>query len=222
MSVTELGYAPEEAKERVGFFTDTSICIGCKACEVACKEWNRNPQDSEYELLGSSYDNTGSLGADTWRHVAFIEQDSEQIGQARFLCDFSTGAPRDDGRLDLRQVALEELREANVKRLADHQVQHGVTEELESLVAVVVGGLGHPRAMAHRAAQQLWIVERVTQPLREGVEIHAASSAHPGEHVVDGVADGLQVLEILVLDTKTLRAVGQFLLERLDEFDQCE
>jgi formate dehydrogenase iron-sulfur subunit len=68
---------------RKGFFTDTSICIGCKACEVACKEWNRNPQDSEYELLGSSYDNTGSLGADTWRHVAFIEQDREQIGRAR-------------------------------------------------------------------------------------------------------------------------------------------
>ena len=59
---------------RVGFFTDTSICIGCKACEVACKEWNGVPDDA-LELLGMSYDNTGSLGADTWRHVAFIEQD---------------------------------------------------------------------------------------------------------------------------------------------------
>ena len=68
---------------RKGFFTDTSICIGCKACEVACKEWNRNPQDGTYELLGSSYDNTGGLGANTWRHVAFIEQDSDRIAQAR-------------------------------------------------------------------------------------------------------------------------------------------
>ena len=68
---------------RKGFFTDTSICIGCKACEVACKEWNRNPTDSDYELLGSSYDNTGGLGANTWRHVAFIEQAGEQIEQAR-------------------------------------------------------------------------------------------------------------------------------------------
>lgn len=58
---------------RKGFFTDTSICIGCKACEVACKEWNGVPEDG-LELLGLSYDNTGSLGADTWRHVAFIEQ----------------------------------------------------------------------------------------------------------------------------------------------------
>jgi formate dehydrogenase iron-sulfur subunit len=58
---------------RVGFFTDTSVCIGCKACEVACKEWNGVPEDG-LALLGMSYDNTGMLGADTWRHVAFIEQ----------------------------------------------------------------------------------------------------------------------------------------------------
>jgi formate dehydrogenase iron-sulfur subunit len=68
---------------RQGFFTDTSICIGCKACEVACKEWNRNPRDGDLELLGSSYDNTGALGASTWRHVAFIEQDRDRIGEAR-------------------------------------------------------------------------------------------------------------------------------------------
>src|SRR6202451_1891472 len=72
-----------EHTPRKGFFTDTSICIGCKACEVACKEWNRNPRDGNLELLGSSYDNTGSLGASTWRHVAFIEQDRDRIGEAR-------------------------------------------------------------------------------------------------------------------------------------------
>ncbi|MEA2388895.1 MAG: formate dehydrogenase iron-sulfur subunit [Thermoleophilaceae bacterium] len=58
---------------RVGFFTDTSVCIGCKACEVACKEWNHVPEDG-LEFTGESYDNTGELGADTWRHVTFIEQ----------------------------------------------------------------------------------------------------------------------------------------------------
>jgi formate dehydrogenase iron-sulfur subunit len=62
-----------EAKPRVGFFTDTSVCIGCKACEVACKEWNRVPE-SPQGFTGNSYDNTISLGADTWRHVAFVEQ----------------------------------------------------------------------------------------------------------------------------------------------------
>jgi formate dehydrogenase iron-sulfur subunit len=58
---------------RMGFFTDTSVCIGCKACEVACKEWNLLREDG-LNWTGMSYDNTGRLGADTWRHVAFIEQ----------------------------------------------------------------------------------------------------------------------------------------------------
>ncbi|WP_046300830.1 4Fe-4S dicluster domain-containing protein [Mycobacterium sp. UM_Kg27] len=70
-------------RPRKGFFTDTSICIGCKACEVACKEWNHNPAEGPLELLGSSYDNTGALGASTWRHVAFIEQSRERIEEAR-------------------------------------------------------------------------------------------------------------------------------------------
>jgi formate dehydrogenase iron-sulfur subunit len=64
----------EEAQPRMGFFTDTSVCIGCKACEVACKEWNQVPEDG-LEFLAASLDNTGALGANTWRHVAFIEQD---------------------------------------------------------------------------------------------------------------------------------------------------
>ena len=67
-----------EHPPRTGFFTDTSVCIGCKACEVACKEWNLVPEDG-LNLLGSSYDNTGALGASTWRHVAFIEQ-SRPVG----------------------------------------------------------------------------------------------------------------------------------------------
>ena len=57
----------------MGFFTDTSICIGCKACEVACKEWNLVPEDG-LVWTGDSYDNTCALGASSWRHVAFIEQ----------------------------------------------------------------------------------------------------------------------------------------------------
>jgi formate dehydrogenase iron-sulfur subunit len=63
-----------EHPPRVGFFTDTSVCIGCKACEVACKEWNNVPEDG-LNLLGMSFDNTGMLGASSWRHVAFIEQE---------------------------------------------------------------------------------------------------------------------------------------------------
>ncbi len=59
-----------------GFFTDSTLCIGCKACEVACKEWNQVPADG-YEWSGFSYDNTGALGASTWRHVKFVETPAE-------------------------------------------------------------------------------------------------------------------------------------------------
>lgn len=58
----------------VGFFTDPTVCIGCKACEVACKEWNLVPDDG-FVWRGHSYDHTGALGASTWRHVKFVEQD---------------------------------------------------------------------------------------------------------------------------------------------------
>jgi formate dehydrogenase iron-sulfur subunit len=55
------------------FLTDASLCIGCKACEVACKEWNELPDDG-FLWSGNSYDNTRALGASTWRHVLFLEQ----------------------------------------------------------------------------------------------------------------------------------------------------
>src|SRR5206468_1383095 len=72
-----------------------SICIGCKACEVACKEWNGVPDDG-FNLLGSSYDNTGALGASTWRHVAFIEQPKRLGGQDPGLAGTPVGPSATD------------------------------------------------------------------------------------------------------------------------------
>lgn len=57
--------------EPVGFFNDTSVCIGCKACEVACKEWNQLPGNTPEFRDG--FDNTGKLDAENWRHVKFID-----------------------------------------------------------------------------------------------------------------------------------------------------
>src|SRR3954464_6513106 len=63
----------DEAQPRVGFFTDTSICIGCKACEVACKEWNEVPATLG-GFTGDSYHNPVALGANPGRQVALVEQ----------------------------------------------------------------------------------------------------------------------------------------------------
>jgi formate dehydrogenase iron-sulfur subunit len=71
-----------------GFFTDTTVCIGCKACEVACKEWNQLPDDGFF-FSGMSYDNTMQLGSSTWRHVAFIERPVALSGQESGLGNFS-------------------------------------------------------------------------------------------------------------------------------------
>jgi formate dehydrogenase iron-sulfur subunit len=62
-----------EGARRMGFFTDTTVCIGCKACEVACKQWNDLPADGSEFRKGGSYDHTASLSASTWRHVRFVE-----------------------------------------------------------------------------------------------------------------------------------------------------
>src|ERR687897_406419 len=54
-----------------GFFTDTSVCIGCKACEVACKQWNMLSGHEPSFIDG--YDNTGQLDQQNWRYVQMID-----------------------------------------------------------------------------------------------------------------------------------------------------
>jgi formate dehydrogenase iron-sulfur subunit len=80
------------ATTQKGMFVDTSICTGCKACQVACKQWNQLPMEDEAAVhfgnafTGDSYDNTGHLSATNWRHVKFIEQFSDdRTTQARWL-----------------------------------------------------------------------------------------------------------------------------------------
>jgi formate dehydrogenase iron-sulfur subunit len=73
--------------EPMGFFTDTTVCIGCKACEVACKEWNQLParDGGAPTLSGQSYDNTLRLDGTHWRHVKFVEQFTPDRQNGRWL-----------------------------------------------------------------------------------------------------------------------------------------
>jgi formate dehydrogenase iron-sulfur subunit len=81
--------------ERVGFFTDTTVCIGCKACEVACKQWNDLSSDGGELVSGGSYDHTRRLSASTWRHVRFIEKPT-----------LPTAAVAGDGLPDIVDMAI--------------------------------------------------------------------------------------------------------------------
>lgn len=75
-----------EGQPPMGFFVDETVCIGCKACEVACKQWNQLPSDG-YDWRGTSYDNTHALSATTWRHVAFVEQIKQGAGRWLMMSD---------------------------------------------------------------------------------------------------------------------------------------
>jgi formate dehydrogenase iron-sulfur subunit len=84
------GGTPPQPQPATGFYTDTTICIGCKACEVACKQWNQLPSDG-FHWTGNSYDNTGELSCTSWRHVKFVEQ-------------FAPAPPANGGRIGLDMV----------------------------------------------------------------------------------------------------------------------
>jgi formate dehydrogenase iron-sulfur subunit len=92
--MTELAIQRDGA-QRMGFFTDTTVCIGCKACEVACKQWNDLPADGSDFRKGGSYDNTGALGATTWRHVRFLELEAD-TDLVTWAADNATQAAVDD------------------------------------------------------------------------------------------------------------------------------
>jgi formate dehydrogenase iron-sulfur subunit len=73
----------------LGFLTDTTLCIGCKACEVACKQWNQLPMDT-FGFTGHSYDNTNDLSATSWRHVAFVERLNTGDGRVHEMQPFQS------------------------------------------------------------------------------------------------------------------------------------
>ena len=87
---------------KMGFFTDTSLCIGCKACEVACKQWNQLPAIDPV-WSGTSYDNTKQLGATTWRHVQFIEHIETRRGSGSSLPASPRPIPTPDAIIEAKQ-----------------------------------------------------------------------------------------------------------------------
>ena len=94
----------------MGFYTDTTVCIGCKACEVACKQWNQLPADG-FAFTGDSYDNTDELSASSWRHVKFIEQFADVIPPSAA----APGHPQ-AGRLSLDVISVPTMPEPAANR----------------------------------------------------------------------------------------------------------
>lgn len=75
---------------------DTSKCIGCRACQVACKEWNELPSEGLHKMLPGSYQNQRNLTSRTWTVVHFTEQragDRQRWLFAKYQCMHCTEAP---------------------------------------------------------------------------------------------------------------------------------
>ncbi|MGK5682038.1 4Fe-4S dicluster domain-containing protein [Actinoplanes sp. URMC 104] len=133
----DAGYT--EAPPRMGFFTDTSVCIGCKACEVACKTWNAIPDDG-FDLLGHSYDNTGGLTANSWRHVAFIEQPRSSSGAG-------TDSPGAFAGLPVGPTSVPATNVIAAQTAADTGTEPGIQPAVDALAAAGTAGtqfLGMP------------------------------------------------------------------------------
>jgi len=63
----------QERYRQTSMLLDLSLCIGCRACQVACKEWNDLP--SELTTQTGTYQNPAHLSGDTWKQVKFIESE---------------------------------------------------------------------------------------------------------------------------------------------------
>ena len=148
----------------VGFFTDPTVCIGCKACEVACKEWNHVPDDG-FVWSGNSYDNTGHLGASTWRHVMFVEQDQQKGGQ--IVGSHSLGGRRRRSvSVDLSFRCLQALRRSRLPRSVSNRLDRA--------------DRGRLRSRARRCVQWLRILRRLLSIWRDRSSAGTAAKRRRG------------------------------------------
>lgn len=52
---------------------DSTRCIGCRACQVACKQWNELPAERTEFFAGKGYQNPRDLSANTWTLITYNE-----------------------------------------------------------------------------------------------------------------------------------------------------
>ena len=172
-----------------GFFTDTTVCIGCKACEVACKQWNQLPDDG-FSFTGMSYDNTGQLGASTWRHVAFIERPVPLAGQTTGLGDLSWLMMSDVCKHCVKAGCLEACPTGSIVRTEFDSVfvQPDICNGCGYCVSACPFGVIDRRADDGRA----WKCTLCYDRQREGMT-PACAQACPTESIMFGEVDDLKV-----------------------------
>lgn len=56
-----------------GMLIDSTRCVGCRGCQIACKSWNELPSESTTFFAGAGYQNPGDLSASTWTLITYSE-----------------------------------------------------------------------------------------------------------------------------------------------------
>lgn len=84
-------------KSDKAILVDLSLCIGCKACQIACKEWHNLPA-TEFEKVPGTYQNPADRSANTLMLMEFTENYDESTGTMDWLffkdqCMHCTDAP---------------------------------------------------------------------------------------------------------------------------------
>ncbi|MFN2614939.1 MAG: 4Fe-4S dicluster domain-containing protein [Actinomycetota bacterium] len=196
-----------------GFFTDTTVCIGCKACEVACKQWNQLPDDG-FLFTGMSYDNTVDLGASTWRHVSFIERPVPLGGQS---ADMSWLMMSDVCKHCKSAGCLESCPTGAIVRTEFDSVfvQPDVCNGCGYCVTSCPFGVIDRREDDGRA----WKCTMCYDRLRDGME-PACAKACPTDSIVFGDIDELRARAARRVDQLRARGVAEAYLYGADEENQ--
>ncbi|MBW3576429.1 MAG: 4Fe-4S dicluster domain-containing protein [Actinobacteria bacterium] len=199
-----------------GFFTDTTVCIGCKACEVACKQWNQLPDDGFF-FTGMSYDNTLDLGATTWRHVAFVERPVPLSGQSTGFGDFSWLLMSDVCKHCERAGCLEVCPTGAIVRTEFDSVfiQPDVCNGCGYCIPACPFGVVDRRPDDGRA----WKCTLCYDRLQDGME-PACSKACPTDSIIYGDIDELRVIAAERVETLHGRGVTEAYLYGVDVANQ--
>ena len=152
---------PAKRQTEVAKLIDVSKCIGCKACQVACLEWNNLTEEVGVNV--GVYDNPHDLTANTWTLMRYTEYENAESGNLEWLI-------RKDGCMHCEDPGCLKACPAPG---AIVQYSNGIVDFDQNMVACLDACLSEPLAL------QPYLRRAVGQPVPDGVEV--ADLAHGQE-----------------------------------------
>ena len=185
----DAGYA--DPPERAGSSPTPRSASAARRARWRARSGTPSPTTAS-AFTGMSYDNTGGLGASTWRHVAFVEQDRAAPRRGRRRAP-TEPAPLADGLGRLQALHARRLpRRLPDRRDVPHRVRHGrrAAGHLQRL-RLLRPGLPVRRDRPARGRRPGLEVHALLRPPRRGLE-PACAKACPTDSIQFGPLDELR------------------------------